>query len=185
MFLQDPRDLERVLPKALILIEDGPLFDCSGTSLDRHPNAQDAVPVLAIQIETARRRHAARERASRLPRPTTTTLATPCPAARRAATSARAARSEAQATRIWHSDRGRIAAERAAAGRLHAFCAPATPEASARNANPYFTMLTLARRRLPAHRSKTTELSSSHNVPLHRSLPSYLPAYCQRGSPPL
>ena len=60
-----------------------------------------------------------------------------CRAARRAATAARAARSEDRIPRIWHNRiAGRSAAERGAADRLHAFCAPATPEPNPCHAHP-------------------------------------------------
>ena len=77
----------------------------------------------------------------------------PVPAARRAATAARGLR------RIWHNRiAGLSAAERAAAGRLRAYCAPATPKTSPRHARPILcsSHFTLARRRLCPRRSKTT-----------------------------
>ena len=56
---------------------------------------------------------------------------TPCCDRRRASGSLRGSR------RIWHNRiAGLSAAERAAAGRLHAYCAPATPKTSPRHARP-------------------------------------------------
>ena len=103
------------------------------------------------------RRDAARDescaRAGPLASPHNHHCSEPVPAARRAATAARGLR------RIWHNRiAGLSAAERAAAGRLRAYCAPATPKTSPRHARPILcsSHFTLARRRLCPRRSKTT-----------------------------